>query len=146
MTNNSQNQIIFMEGKELSLKQLFTGETPIFGYLAIGYDPDKAGFINPTDETTENGFKEIDSDSTYARIPLNLFDIEKDKDTGKVLCKFTADLDVDNIQNEQTINQFAIVDSSEEGDVNTIYYAASMFEDIIKNDKLAITFVVGFRF
>lgn len=145
MTNNSQNQIIFMEGKELSLKQLFTGETPIFGYLAIGYDPDKAGFINP-DETTENGFKEIDSDSTYARIPLNLFDIEKDKDTGKVLCKFTADLDVDNIQNEQTINQFAIVDSSEERDVNTIYYAASMFEDIIKNDKLAITFVVGFRF
>lgn len=145
MTNNSQNQIIFMEGKELSLKQLFTGETPIFGYLAIGYDPYKAGFINP-DETTENGFKEIDSDSTYARIPLNLFDIEKDKDTGKVLCKFTADLDVDNIQNEQTINQFAIVDSSEERDVNTIYYAASMFEDIIKNDKLAITFVVGFRF
>lgn len=150
-TENRQNQIIFQEGKEKALKEIFTGsgeKTPIFGYLAIGYDEDKRGFINPTQEGDENGFKEINDDQTYARTPLSLFDVERDQDTGKVLCKFTADLDIDNIIKEQPINQFAIVDQSgrSEDTPTTTFYAASMFEDIIKNDKLAITFVIGFRF
>ena len=58
-TENRQNQIIFQEGKEKALKEIFTRsgeETPIFGYLAIGYDENKQGFINPTQEGDDNGF------------------------------------------------------------------------------------------
>lgn len=147
MANTKQNQIIFLDGKEIALKSLFSNKT--FGYLAIGYSPTNDGFQNPENDVTQNGFVEIsqtDDDPTYMRIPLVPYgDAVKDTSNGKVLCKFTADLDIDNIQNNLPINQFAIVNTATAGDVNTKIYAASTFSEFNKDNTIAITFVIGFR-
>lgn len=143
-----QDQIIFIDGKESAMRALFSEKN--FGYLAIGStETNENGFYNPESDEDDNGFHEIsqiDDDATYMRVPLVPFgDAQKDYDTGKVLCKFTADLDIDNIQSDVPINQFAIVDTS---DVNapTTLYSAATFTTIPKNNELAITFVIGFRF
>jgi len=144
-----QDQIIFLDGKVNALQALFSADN--FGYLAIGSSTSTDnGFYNPTtSDDTDNGFNEIsqvDDDATYMRIPLTPFgQPQKDQDTGKVLCKFTADLDIDNIISDISINQFAVVDNS---DVNapTTFYCAATFPSIPKNNKLAVTFVIGFRF
>lgn len=143
-----QDQMIFLDGKESAIRALFSENN--FGYLAIGSaDSNDNGFYNPESEEDTNGFNEIsqvDDDATYMRVPLVPFgDAQKDIDTGKVLCKFTADLDIDNIQSDIPINQFAVVDTS---DVNapTTFYSAATFPSIPKNNELAITFVIGFRF
>lgn len=143
-----QDQIIFLDGKAEALKALFSENN--FGFLAIGSsESTDNGFYNPDTEEDDNGFHEIsqvDDDATYTRIPLVPFGTpEKDKDTGKVLCKFTADLDIDNIQSDIEINQFAIVDTSDV-DSPTNYYSAATFPSIPKNNELAITFVIGFRY
>lgn len=145
-----QDQIIFLDGKEKALKTLFSQNQGCFGYLAIGSsETTQNGFENPENTTDETGFHEIsqiNDDATYTRIPLVPFgNTQKDMETGKVLCKFTADLDIDNIQSDININQFAVVDTS---DVNapTTYYAAATFANIPKNNELAVTFVIGFRY
>lgn len=140
-----QNNIIFLEGKEKILEKLFS--TTEFGYLAVGYNSsnDTNGFINvePDDETNTNGFYEISEDSTYQRVPLSFQSIiNKDEDNGKVTAKFTAELDLDNIINNVPINQIAIVDSSEKSDASTTFFAAAVTEDFIKNEKLALVFVI----
>ena len=140
-----QNNIIFLEGKEKILEKLFSSTE--FGYLAVGYNSsnDTNGFINvePDDETNTNGFYEISEDSTYQRVPLSFQSIiNKDEDNGKVTAKFTAELDLDNIINNVPINQIAIVDSSERGDASTTFFAAAVTEDFIKNEKLALVFVI----
>ncbi len=140
-----QNNIIFLEGKEKILEKLFSSTE--FGYLAVGYNSsnDTNGFINvePDDETNTNGFYEISEDSTYQRVPLSFQSIiNKDEDNGKVTAKFTAELDLDNIINNVPINQIAIVDSSEKGDASTTFFAAAVTEDFIKNEKLALVFVI----
>lgn len=145
----TQDQIIFLDGKEGAIRALFSEKN--FGYLAIGSSESTTnGFYNPVNaDSDDNGFNEIsqiDDDATYLRIPLVPWgEAEKDTDTGKVLCKFTADLDIDNIQSDITINQFAVVDSA---DVNgpTTFYSAATFPSIPKNNKLAVTFVIGMRF
>lgn len=143
---NKQDQLIFLEGKELALKSLFT-ET--FGYLAIGYSEAGDGFQNPETDTGDKGFYELSQtsdDPTYLRIPLVPYgEPVKDRSNGKVLYKFTADLDIDNIQRHIKINQFAIVNSATVGDVKTKIYAASTFTEFEKDDTIAITFVIGFR-
>lgn len=146
MANNKKDQLIFIDGKELALRSLFT-ET--FGYLAIGYSETNDGFQNPTTDTGDNGFHELSQtsdDPTYMRIPLVPYgEPVKDIDNGKVLYKFTADLDIDNIQRNILINQFAVVNSKTVGDVHTKIYAASTFTEFRKDDTIAITFVIGFR-
>jgi len=141
-----QDQIIFLDGKEIALQSLFS---KTFGYLAIGYAETNDGFQNPTTDTGATGFHEISQttdDPTYMRIPLTPYgDTVKDASSGKVLCKFTADLDIDNIQKNIPINQFAIVNTATAGDVNTKIYAASTFTEFDKDDSIAITFVIGFR-
>lgn len=140
-----QNNIIFLEGKEKILEKLFSSTE--FGYLAVGYNSsnDTNGFINvePDDETNTNGFYEISEDSTYQRVPLSFQSIiNKDEDNGKVTAKFTAELDLDNIINNVPINQIAIVDSSEKGDASTTFFAAAVTENFVKNEKLALVFVI----
>lgn len=141
-----QDQLIFLEGKELALHSLFTKTFP---FLAIGYNNPNTGFINPDTDTGDKGFHEISQtsdDPTYMRVPLVPYgEPVKDKSNGKVLYKFTADLDIDNIQRNIPINQFAIVNSRTVGDVNTKIYAASTFTEFTKDDTIAITFVIGFR-
>lgn len=148
MTNERRDQIVFLDGKEIGIRTLFNENN--FGYLAVGYAEPQEGFINPVTDTDDNGFHEISQttdDATYMRIPLTPYgDAIKDFDNGKVLCKFAADLDIDNIQRNTPINQYAIVNSATVGDVNTKIYAASTFPTFQKNNKIAITFVVGFRF
>jgi hypothetical protein len=144
-----QDQIVFLEGKEIALKKLFS--TSNFGYLAIGSsETTDNGFYNPpSTDPSDNGFHEIsqiNDDATYMRIPLvPLGATQIDKDTGKVLVKFSADLDIDNIQSDININQFAIVDSADV-DSPTNIYAAATFSNIPKNNELAITFIIGFRY
>lgn len=143
---NKQDQIIFLNGKEIALRELFS---KTFGYLAVGYSESNNGFQNPDTDTGDTGFHEISTttdDPTYMRIPLVPYGQPvKDKSNGKVLYKFTADLDIDNITRSVNINQFAIVNTATAGDVNTKIYAASTFTDFQKDDTIAITFVVGFR-
>lgn len=140
-----QNNIIFLEGKEKVLQKLFSSTE--FGYLAVGYNSsdDTNGFINVDhdDDITPNGFYEISDDSTYERVPLSFHSIiNRDSDNGKVTAKFTAELDLDNIINNVPINQIAIVDSSEKGDASTTFFAASVTEEFIKSEKLALVFVI----
>lgn len=144
MTANKQDQMIFLDGKEKALKSLFSDT---FGYLAIGYSETNDGFVNPT-SGTNTGFNEISKnvDPTYERIPLVPYgDTIKDTSNGKVLCKFTADLDIENIQRNIPINQFAVVNTNTVGDVNTKIYGASTFTTFTKDNSIAITFVIGFR-
>lgn len=146
MTNTKQDQIIFLDGKEIALKKLLSDT---FGFLAIGYSETNDGFENPETDTANTGFREISTtndDPTYMRIPLAPYGATvKDKSNGKVLCKFTADLDIDNIQRNIPINQFAIVNTATPNDVNTKIYAASTFTEFKKDDSIAITFVIGLR-
>ena len=71
--------------------------------------------------------------------------VYKDNDTGKVSVKFTADLDIDNIQYGSQINQLAIVDSSDSTDPNTVHYAAAVFPKFTKNSDIAITFLIEMK-
>lgn len=138
------SQIIFMDGKEKALKSIFTNEQNFsFGYLAVGYSAENTGFQEPS-ETSTNGFNELQN-SDYYRVPLQVYDsTEKDPDTGKVLVKFTATLDQNNIKVSQSINQIAIVDSATIGN-DTHYYAATTFAKFTKSEESSITFVIGFR-
>jgi hypothetical protein len=143
-----QDQIVFLKGKEIALKKLFSQDN--FGYLAIGSsESTDNGFYNPATGEDDNGFNEIsqiNDDATYMRIPLVPFGTPQiDNDTGKVLCKFAADLDIDNIQSDININQFAIVDTADV-DSPTNIYAAATFSNIPKNNELAITFIIGMRY
>lgn len=146
MTVGKQSDIIFIEGKEKILRQLFNSSN--FGYLAVGFNEnatDTNGFsnIDPTDESSENGFYEISSDPTYQRVALNFNSISiRDIESGTVTAKFTAELDLDNTINNTPINQIAIVDSSDKTNASTSYFAASVTEKFIKNEKLALVFVI----
>lgn len=140
------NQLIFTKGKEKALKTLFSQDN--FGYLAIGYQDetqDTNGFENPITDADDDGFNEINVQTfpSYARIPLVAQDeVNVDYDTETVYMKFTADLDIDNIIEITPINQFAIVDSSDSTDPNTVIYAAATFPEFVKSEKIAITFVI----
>lgn len=143
MTETKQNNIIFLEGKEKILQKFFSSTE--FGYLAVGYSntEDTNGFVNvdPDDETTQNGFFEI-QDNTYQRVPLSFHSIiSRDTDNGKVTAKFTAELDLDNIIDNVPINQIAIVDSLSQT-ANTTFFAAAVTEEFIKNEKLALVYVI----
>lgn len=139
----TKSQIIFMDGKERALKSLFTTESFNFSYLAVGYSGENNGFQEPESESSSNGFNELQN-SDYYRVPLSLYGTpEKDPDTGKVLVRFAATLNEDNIKIAQSINQIAIVDSATID--NTHYYAAATFADFTKSEKSSITFIVGFR-
>lgn len=141
-----QTNIIFMEGKEKVLEKLFS--TTEFGYLAVGHNDslDTNGFINvdKEDENSVNGFYEISTDSTYERVPLSFHSIlNRDSDSGKVTAKFTAELDLDNIVNNVPINQIAIVDSADKNNkASTTFFAAAVTEEFIKNEGLALVFVI----
>ena len=148
------SQVIFMDGKEIALKKLFDGKNGgVFGYLAIGYANTDNGFIDPkrgssNEQNTSNGFNEVTESQGYHRIPLELYatdPVDKDKDTGKVLVKFTATLDTENIQQSQPINQIAVVDNATIG-ADTKIYSASTFQTFVKTGESSITFIIGFRF
>lgn len=144
-----QNQIIFMSGKEKALKSLFSGgENAAFGYLAVGYSPNGEGFedAEATEDLTALGFQELDGTNDYKRVELVPVTngVEKDQDTNKVLVKFEATLDENNIKNSQPINQLAIVDSGNIGQ-NTNIYSATTFNKFEKSSESLITFVIGFR-
>lgn len=144
------SQIIFMHGKEKALKSLFSGDNSAFGYLAIGYAKEDNGFIDPNSPgVAGTEFKELNEVANYQRIQLKLYNTDgaptRDVDTGKVLVKFTATLDENNITNSQTINQIAIVDSATANDADTKIYSATTFPDFTKTRDSSITFVIGFR-
>lgn len=128
-----QQQIIFSKGKEHALESLFTS---IFPYLALGYIDEDNGFTN-----SEEDFKEIDKTQhpTYKRVPISYSTSTSDIDTGVVSVEFIANIDIDNIEDDVNINQFAICDCAEG---NTIFYAASTFPTYTKNGQMAITFVL----
>ena len=142
------SQIIFTEGKELALKALFSDSNCKFGYLAVGYSEDN-GFQDPKidGDSTPNGFKELNGTNGYQRVQLQLHDSEPevDESTGKVLVRFQATLDINNIKQSQKINQIAIVDNQESGRADTKFYSATSFEPFIKSIDSSITFVIGFR-
>lgn len=142
------SQIILMDGKERALKSLFYGENSAFGYLAIGYVSEDNGFEDPDGNTgaEEIGFNELEETNNYTRIPLELHSdpVDKDPDTGKVLVKFTATLNENNITESQKINQIAVVDSATIG-ADTHIYSATTFPTFTKTRESAITFVLGFR-
>lgn len=144
-----QDQIIFIEGKEKGLKSLFSQAN--FGYLALGYSESDNGFFNPSEGDTEGtygGFHEIDvvADPTYERVPLiPNGEVTKDVDTGKVSVQFTADINIDNIIDQKTINQFAICDSGPEPSAATTFYAASTFPNFNKSSDVAITFLIEMK-
>lgn len=137
-------QIIFLRGKTEGLKTLFNSSN--FGYLAIGYKEEDNGFENPSSSETQvdNGFQEISTneDGTYTRIPLIFVKANEDYDTGRTVCRFTATLTTDNIINNMNINQFAICNSADPDDLNTIFYCASTFPAFTKNDNLEIGFTI----
>ena len=140
---DKQNNIVFMDGKEKVIQNIFEST---FGYLAVGFNntDDSNGFINvdPDSDESTNGFEEITNSTTYSRVPINFHSIiNKDRSNGKVTAKFTAELDIDNIIEDIPINQIAIVDSSER-DANTTYFAAATTETFVKNEKLALVFVI----
>jgi len=146
-SQEKKNSIIFMTGKEKILQKIFDDAN--FGYLAVGYNNEENtnGFINedPDDDTSTNGFNEISiaESSTYSRVPLAFHSIiNKDQDNGKITAKFTAELDLDNIIEDISINQIAIVDSKEVGDASTTFFAAAVTETFNKNEKLALVFVI----
>lgn len=146
MTTGKQSDIIFIEGKEKVLSKLFDASN--FGYLAVGFNEsttDTNGFVNvdPNEESSVNGFYEISSDPTYQRVPLSYHStVSKDYNSGTVTAKFTAELDLDNTINNTPINQIAIVDSSDKTNASTTFFAASVTEKFIKNEKLALVFVI----
>ncbi len=146
MTTGKQSDIIFIEGKTKLLQNLFNASN--FGYLAVGYNEnstDTNGFVNVNvdDDTSTNGFYEITSDPTYQRVALNFHSvINKDYNNGTATAKFTAELDLDNTINNTPINQIAIVDSSDKTNANTTFFAASVTEKFVKNEKLALVFVI----
>lgn len=140
------NQIIFMDGKETALKKLFGETDSPFGYLAVGYAEADNGFREPTTEQN-NGFNEISATNlSYERIKLTAVSdgTTKDPDTGKVLVKFQATLNNDNINSHQNINQIAVVDRKDISE-DTKYYCATTFPTFTKSDESSITFVIGFR-
>lgn len=149
MAETKQDNIIFIEGKERGLKQLFSQDIGSFGYLALGSNPDgdTNGFINidDEDETSTNGFYEIsiENDSTYQRVPLVFQESIKNYDNGEVTVKFAAEFDIDNIISGATINQLAIVDSETPNDPSTNFYAAAVCDgDFVKTEKLALVFII----
>ena len=76
-------------------------------------------------------------------MPLNFHSIiSKDLDSGTATAKFTAELDLDNTINNTPINQIAIVDSVNKTNASTTFFAASVTEKFIKNEKLALVFVI----
>lgn len=138
-------QIIFIKGKIEGLKTLFNSSN--FGYLAIGYaDDTENGFSNPTTETdtNDNGFNEIKkaTDGNYSRPALQFVGEYPDYETGRVVCRFTATLSTSNIVENVQINQFAICNSADPTDENTVFYCASTFPVFTKNDNLEISFTI----
>lgn len=149
--DTKQDNIIFINGKQKGLEALFSQEN--FGYLALGYNQsnDTNGFVNVEDgqEAPANGFYEIskEQDSTYERVPLYIIQdsnaIIRNYDNGEVTVKFMAEFDIDNIVSGATINQLAIVDSSDPEDLNTTFYAAATCDDNFnKSEQLAIVFII----
>lgn len=143
------SQVIFMSGKEKALTELFAGDNPVFGYLAIGNTSEENGFEDPglNNNIIDTGFQELEETNGYTRIQLKLHTdnpVTTDEDTGKVLVKFSATLDENNIQNPQEINQIAVVDSGTIG-ADTKIYSATTFPTFTKTKDSSITFVIGFR-
>lgn len=150
-TESKQDNIIFMEGKELGLKTLFSQNQGCFGYLAVGHNPAGTpnGFVNvdeENNETSSNGFYElsVEEDSTYRRVPLTPHgEPIYNEDNGEVTVKFLAEFDVDNIVSGVTIDQIAIVNTETPNDPSTIYYAAATCDDDFnKSEQLAIGFII----
>lgn len=149
MTKKS--QIIFMEGKEKALDALFGNDDATFGYLAIGCKNEtdsQNGFEDPLvtqNDSTAIGFNEIQQES-YHRIKLQKVanGVERDPDSGKVLKKYQAVLDNENITQSQDINQIAVVDNQNTSSTTTIY-SATTFQTFNKTNESSITFVIGFR-
>ena len=147
MANSS--QLIFLKGKEIALRTLFvensSEEVNSFGYLAMGYDPEEKGFTDE-ENSASNGFIEIDgtSQTSYKRIPLKFEKSKFDYDTGKVLATFSATLESSNI-NGHNINQFAVVNTSQANDPQTVIYSASTFPVFNKTEGSSITFMPSFR-
>lgn len=145
------NQLTFLKGKESALKTLFkayeSSDITSFGYLAIGYDVENTGFEDKVDGTNEEkGFKEINSnqDPTYERIALTFLDSSIDPDTSKARARFTATLPPESIVGH-TINQFAVVNTSQANDPDTIIYSASNFPPFSKTNTSSLTFLVTFK-
>lgn len=144
-----QSQVIFVNGKEKALKNLFGGENCPFGYLAVGYVESENGFTDEegNDEIAETGFVELEPTNNYQRMELKIDSaspVEKDYQTGKVLVRFTATMDTENVSTPQQINQIAVVDRKDI-DVETQIYSATTFETFNKSSESSITFVIGFR-
>lgn len=136
------SQMFFTSGKEKALKEIFTGESPTFGYIALGYVQDAStnGF------ESESDFQELE-DVNYERLPISLdttSTTEVDTDTGKVLVKFTATLPNSIILDQKSINQIAVVDNKNIG-ANTTIYCATTFPTFTKTQDSSITFILGFR-
>lgn len=149
---NKKSQIIFMEGKEIALNKLFNGAESAFGYLAVGYVENDNGFLDPQAETgsnISNNFQEITqtASNNYQRVALKEVSNSTDKDasTGKVLKKYQATLSANNINENRTINQIAIVDNKTPNNPNTKFYSAATFPDFPKTQDSSITFIIGFR-
>ena len=139
-------QMIFLKGKTEGLKTLFNANN--FGYLAVGYCGENGanGFQNPESSQTQedNGFQEIskNDDSTYTRVPLEFLEENEDFDAGTTVCTFQAILSTTNIIEGIPINQFAICNSIDPDDINTVFYCASTFPTFTKNDNLEISFKI----
>ena len=138
-----QDKLITVEGKEKAIKNLFSS---VFKYLAVGYNvaTDGNGFVNVENSTADHGFNEItqDDDSTYHRVELNVQETPSiDWETGRVVVKFLAELDVDNIiDNNVPINQIAIFDTQE---INSgTMYCAGTTNNFPKDEQLALVFVI----
>lgn len=137
----TKSNIIFMEGKEKVLRNIFSSSS--FGYLAVGYHENTEVSNGFTNSTEDNGFYELIDDSTYQRVPLNFNSIiDTDDDNGTITAKFTAELDLDNIIQKTQINQIAICDSQDKNNNSTIFFAASVIEEITKSEELSLVFVI----
>ena len=138
------DQLVFTAGKEAGLKALFNAKN--FGYLAIGSNQTEGD--NGFEDKIDSGFNEISTtdDNTYKRIELiPREETVIDVDTNKVTVTFDANLGIDNIINGITINQFAIVNSSDVNNLNTVIYAASTFPSFVKNENIGLSFTIQMK-
>lgn len=134
------SKMIFLDGKEKALENIFSGEDAVFGWIALGFVSENNGF------ESESDFSEL-NEAGYSRIALSKYELEaneKDVNTGKVLVKFTATVDSNSLSNGQQINQIAVVDNDNIGS-STKFYCATTFPTFTKTNDSSITFILGFR-
>jgi len=154
------NQLVFLKGKEKALDALFKGREEdgsvvsvpaAFGYLALGYNSEinDNGFEDPDKEGSDidkyGGFKEITDAENYERIELQATkEVTRDPDNGQIIKKYQAELPASNVTNHP-INQFAICDSKDINNEDTVIYSAASFNTFNKTAETSITFIVGFK-